>query len=96
MTFVPFSILDKELSKDISMSPEKVDKELSKKPILTEPVLSTKTFGKYADLPLSSLGEIYEDSTNKDTVFKTRFYVIKVTPDEAQDFVENYTPKDSG
>lgn len=95
MTFVPFSLLSKQLLSEISMNPEKIDKELLKKPILTEPVVASTTFGKYADLPLSTLSELFEDSSNKDTVFKTRFYVIKMTPNDAEDFVQNYTPKDS-
>lgn len=94
MTFVPFSMLSKQLQNEISMSPEKVDRELFKKPILTEPVLATRTFGKYADLPLSTLSEMYEEGANRETIFKTRFYVVKMTPDNVEDFVENYTPKD--
>jgi hypothetical protein len=95
MTFVPFSLLKDQLEKEISINPEKTDKELFKKPILTDPVLATSTFGKYADLPLTTLSDVYDDSTNKETIFKTRFYVIKVTPDNVEDYVENYVPKDS-
>jgi len=65
---------------------------LFKKPILTEPVLITKTFGKYTDLPLTPLYDIFEEPNNKETVFKTRFYVIKVSPNDVEDFVENYVP----
>mmetsp|Transcript_10106 Transcript_10106/g.11511 ORF Transcript_10106/g.11511 Transcript_10106/m.11511 type:complete len:187 (+) Transcript_10106:837-1397(+) len=93
MTFVPFSKLRKFMMNEISMKAEKVDRELCKKPILTDPVLATSTFGEYEDYPMSSLGEVYEDSTNKETVFKTRFYVIKATPENIDDYVENYAPK---
>lgn len=95
MTFVPFSKLQKQLSAEISMSSDKVDKELFKKPILTEPVIMTKTIGDYKDLPLTTLSDVFEDSTNKDTIFRTRFYVIKMTPDNVDDFIETYIPKDS-
>jgi hypothetical protein len=94
MTFVPFSKLIKDLDLKISMNPEKTDKFLCSKPILTEPVIKTKTFGKYADLPMSTLSEIYDDSSNKEKVFKTRFYVLEMTPKVVDDFVENYVPKD--
>ena len=89
MTFVPFSLLNKQLLNEISMNPEKVDKELFKKPILTEPVLATRTFGKYSDLPLTTLSEVYEDNSTKETVFKTRFYIIKVTPEDSEKFIES-------
>lgn len=95
MTFVPFSCLNKELMGTISMSSETVDKELFKKPILTEPVIATKTHGEYRDLPLTTLSEVFEDPTIKDNVFRTRFYVVRVSPDDAQDFIEAYTEKDS-
>lgn len=95
MTFVPFSKLSKDLAAEISMNPEKTDKELFKKPILTEPVLATRTMGKYSDLPLTSLSEIYDDPTNKETIFRTRFFVIKMTPDNVEDFVENFTSKET-
>lgn len=94
MTFVPFSLLKDQLEKEISMGSEKVDKELFKKPILTEPVLATATFGKYSELPLTTLSDVFDDSTNKESIFRTRFYVIKVTPDNVEDYVENYSPKD--
>ena len=70
MTFVPFSRLSKSLSSSISLTPEKVDKELVKKVILTEPVLATTTFGKFSDLPLTELAEIFEDVTEKDAVLE--------------------------
>ena len=92
MTFVPFSLLNKELTDSISSNSEKVDKELFKKPILPEPVLITKTFGEYSDLPLTPLNDIFEEPNHKETVFRTRFYVIKVTPNEVENFVENYVP----
>lgn len=95
MTFVPFSKLSKRLTHEISLRPDKVDKELIRKPILTEPVLATSTFGDYKDLQMTTLSDIYEDSTNKDTVFKTRFYILKVTPERVEDFVENYVAKNS-
>lgn len=95
MTFLPFSALNKQLLSEISMNSEKIDKELLKKPCLTEPVIATKTQGEYKNLPLTSLGEIFEDPTNKDSVFRTRFYVVKMSPNDADDFIESYTPKKS-
>lgn len=95
MTFVPFSKLAKSLTKEISANPEKVDKELIKKVILTEPVLATQTTGDYASLPVTELCDIFEDVTEKDAVFRTRFSVLKVTPERVEDYVEDYTPKDS-
>ncbi len=95
MTFVPFSKLAKSLSGQISLNSEKVDKELVKKVILTEPVLATTTFGKYSDLPLTELADIFEDVTEKDAVFRARFSILKVTPDRVEDYVEEYTPKGS-
>ena len=92
MTFVPFSMLRKKLSSEISMKAEKIDRELYKKPILTDPVLASSTFGKHKELPLTNLSEIYEDSTNRNSVFKTRFFVIKVTPEDKEDFIEGYVP----
>jgi hypothetical protein len=94
MTFVPFSKLSKELTEKISMNPEKVDKELSKKPILTEPVIATSTFGEHSELPLTTLSDIFENN-NKEEIFRTRFYVIKITPNEVEDFVESYVPKET-
>ena len=92
MTFVPFSMLRKKLSSEISMKAEKIDRELYKKPILTDPVLASSTVGKHKELPLTNLSEIYEDSTNRNSVFKTRFFVIKVTPEDKEDFIEGYVP----
>ena len=77
------------------MDSEKVDKELFKKPILTEPVLATRVLGKFADYPVKSLSELFEDPNTKETTFRARFYIIKITPDEAEKFVEMYTPKES-
>lgn len=93
MTFVPFSRLAKSLDSQISLSPDKVDKELIKKVILTEPVLATTTFGDYSELPLTELSEIFEDVTDKDAVFRARFSILKITPDRVEDYVEEYTPK---
>lgn len=93
MTFVPFSKLNKELIHEISMNPDKVDKELFKKPILTEPVLATRTFGDYADLPLTTLSEMFDSANAKQTVFRTRFYAVKITPENVEDYVEMYVPK---
>lgn len=93
MTFVPFSKLSKDLVHEISMNPDKVDKELFKKPILTEPVLATRTFGDHADLPLTTLSEMFDSANTKQTVFRTRFYAVKITPDKVEDYVEMYIPK---
>lgn len=94
MTFVPFSKLNKELTEKISMDSEKVDKELNKKPILTEPVIATTVIGDHAKLPLTTLSDIFENN-NKEEIFRTRFYVIKITPNEVEDFVESFTPKEA-
>lgn len=102
MTFVPFSKINKEMMHEISMNPDKVDKELFKKPILTEPVLATRTFGEYAKLPLTTLDEMFDSVANskvskagssESEVFRTRFYVVKMIPNKVEDFVENYIPK---
>ena len=95
MNFVPFSQLNKKLMSEISMNPDKVDKELFKKPILTEPVLATRTFGDYSKLPLTSLSDMFDNPDSDETIFRTRFYVVKMTPDKPEDFIEMYTPKGS-
>lgn len=94
MTFVPFSLLNKQLVSEISMDPTKVDKELFKKPILTEPVLATRTVGDNSKLPLTTLSDLFEGNNFKENIFRTRFYVLKMSPDEADKFVEYYTPKE--
>ena len=57
-------------------------------------MLATATQGEYEDLPLTTLSDVYEDSTVKQSVFKTRFFVIKVTPEKVGEFVEDYTAKE--
>lgn len=93
MTFVPFSKLSNQLMNEISMNPDKVDKELFKKPILTEPVLATRTFGDYSKLPLTTLSDMFDSSNTKEHIFRTRFYVVKMTPDNVEDYVEMHVPK---
>jgi hypothetical protein len=95
MTFVPFSMLNNKMMSEISMNPDKVDKELFKKPILTEPVLATRTFGDYSKLPLTTLSEMFDSSNSEETIFRTRFYVVKMTPDNSEDFIEMHVPKSS-
>ena len=95
MTFVPFSMLSQRLIAEISMDSDKVDKDLFKKPILTEPVLATRVLGKFADYPVKSLSELFEDPNIKETTFRARFYIIKITPDNVEKFVEMHTPKES-
>lgn len=92
MTFIASSKKASDVSSKVSDDRSNETKALKSSVAMT-PVVLTEVSSKYANLPVTSLHDLFHSAESSTTTFRTCFYVTKVEPGSAADAVKVYDKK---
>jgi hypothetical protein len=70
---------------------------MSDKQFVKSPVIISEVSPKFKDMPYTDLNELFHNSdsaeVSKKTLFKTRFFVVKVDPSDTREIVKSFDKK---
>ena len=92
MTFIGASKKASDVGAKVSDDRSNETKALKSNVAMT-PVVLTEVSSKYANLPVTSLHDLFHSPESSTTTFRTCFYVTKVEPGSAADAVKVYDKK---
>ena len=96
MTFASASKLAKEIKAKVS-DDKTTEKASLKQPLMMNAVVLTEVDKKHANLPVTSLHDLFHSENDPEiankTTFRTSFYVTKIEPADPKEFVKAYDKK---